>query len=259
MKKVHPFGFFFPGGRFQADTNSNLECLRRILEFIGVGHLPKKLYIQMDNTCKDNKNYKFLLFCAFLLFARYVFEHVIILILFDYRHFSVIEIYFLPVGHTHGQIDQMFSNFSQFLKKWPAKTLLELCFSLKESYNNRNKRKAKKQAMSSEDKRDTEVNIQVIDNVVDVVSWLQSMEIKGSRSHLTLRDSHAFQLQLDTSGNHVIVRSKQYAVLKEWLVRYLLSFSFMLYYVAKGWYIDVRSSIVYGWNSTFYTSSSIPN
>jgi hypothetical protein len=136
-----------------------------------------------------------------------------------YRYISVIELYFLPVGHTHGQIDQMFSCFSQFLKKWPAKTLLELCYSLKESYNNRKKKKAKKQREISEDKRDAEINIQVIDNVVDVISWLQEMEIKGARSHLVLRDSHAFQLQLDYSGENVIVRSKQYAVLKEWLVR----------------------------------------
>jgi hypothetical protein len=72
MKKVHPFGFFFPGARFQADTNSNLECLRRILESIGLERLPKKLFIQLDNTCKDNKNYKFLLYIAFLLFAGFV-------------------------------------------------------------------------------------------------------------------------------------------------------------------------------------------
>jgi hypothetical protein len=71
MKRVHPFGFFFPGARFQADTNSNLECLRRILESVGAKNLPKKLYIQLDNTVKDNKNYKFFAFCAFLLFARF--------------------------------------------------------------------------------------------------------------------------------------------------------------------------------------------
>jgi hypothetical protein len=152
-----------------------------------------------------------------------------ILILFCYRYLSTIEIYFLPIGHTHGQIDQMFSCFSQFLKKWPAKTLLELCCSFKESYNNRKKKKAKKQAQSSEEKRDAEVNIQVIDNVVDVVSWLQSMEIKGARARLVLKDSHAFQLQLDNSGNNVLVRSKQWAVLKEWLVRSLLYLYIYIY------------------------------
>jgi len=59
-KGIHPFGFFFPGGKFPADTNSNVECLRRILKYIGKERLPRLLYIQMDNTCKDNKNYIFL-------------------------------------------------------------------------------------------------------------------------------------------------------------------------------------------------------
>jgi hypothetical protein len=76
LKKSIPFGFFFPGGCYQADTNSNLECLRRILESLsrsmGVNALPRKLHIQLDNTCKDNKNYKFLLYCAYLIFAGYV-------------------------------------------------------------------------------------------------------------------------------------------------------------------------------------------
>ena len=57
-KLIHPYGFFFPGKKFQCDTNSNMECLRRILEDLAKeGKLPKKLYIQMDNTSKDNKNW----------------------------------------------------------------------------------------------------------------------------------------------------------------------------------------------------------
>src|SRR4051812_47366006 len=71
----------------------NLECLRRILSSIGKDKLPKKLFI---NTCKDNKKFYFFGYCAYLTVNRY---------------FLVIEIYFLPVGHTHGQIDQMFSVF----------------------------------------------------------------------------------------------------------------------------------------------------
>jgi hypothetical protein len=56
---IRPFGFFFPGAKFFSDTNSNLECLRRILD--SMAGLPKTLQIQMDNTCKDNKNWFFLL------------------------------------------------------------------------------------------------------------------------------------------------------------------------------------------------------
>ena len=65
------FGYFFPGHRFPADTNSNLECLRRILLRVKAergGTLPKTLYIQLDNTPKDNKNWTLLGYSAYLLF-----------------------------------------------------------------------------------------------------------------------------------------------------------------------------------------------
>jgi hypothetical protein len=139
--------------------------------------------------------------------------------------------YFLAKGHTHGQIDQMFSVFSQYLKKHPARTLLELCFGLLTSYNNSNKKKAKKQAQEGEHKKDTEVNIQVVDSVVDVVSWLKSMEIKGARKDMGLRKSHAFQIQLNPTKDVVLVRSKEWAVSTEWLVgSYFSLFFFLLHF-----------------------------
>jgi hypothetical protein len=98
FRSVTPFGFFFDGNRFRCDTNSNLECLRRILEYIGIDNLPETIYIQLDNTNKDNKNYIFLSFCAYLIWTI--------------LRIKVIEIYFLMVGHTHAQIDQMFSVLS---------------------------------------------------------------------------------------------------------------------------------------------------
>lgn len=69
---IQPFGFFFPGSKFSADTNSNLECLRRILEHIGIDNLPDTLFIQLDNTCKDNKNWIFFSYCAYLVLSGYV-------------------------------------------------------------------------------------------------------------------------------------------------------------------------------------------
>jgi hypothetical protein len=60
---------------------------------------------------------------------------------------EIIEIYFLPVGHTHGQIDQMFSALSKYLKTFPAKTLPELLYSLAQAYNNQKKKKIQKQSL----------------------------------------------------------------------------------------------------------------
>jgi hypothetical protein len=143
----------------------------------------------------------------------------------SFRFFETIEIYFLLVGHTHGQIDQMFSCFAQYLKKFPAKTIPELCFGLHESYNNAKKRKAKKQTYQGEEKKDKPVNTQVIDTVVDVVTWLQTIEIPRAKNNMGLRKSHAFQLKLDISKDLVLVRSKEYSVSPDWLV-FIFTFMF---------------------------------
>jgi hypothetical protein len=51
----------------------------------------------MDNTCKDNKN-------------RFVFAYCNMLV--DMGLFERVEINFLPVGHTHCDVDQLFSRVS---------------------------------------------------------------------------------------------------------------------------------------------------
>jgi hypothetical protein len=73
-KHNHPYGFFFQGKQFPCDTNSNLECFRRILDDIAKsrgGKLPKVLYVQMDNTGKENKNWIFFTYLAYLVLVGY--------------------------------------------------------------------------------------------------------------------------------------------------------------------------------------------
>jgi len=139
-----------------------------------------------------------------------------------FRYVDKIEIYFLPVGHTHGQIDQMFSCLSRYLKFKPAKTLPELCHSLHIAYNNPTKSKAKKQKKQEggEEKKapDKEVITQIINTVVDIKTKVEAMEIKGARKKMTLKDSQAFMLERHRNGNDVIVRSKQWASSGNWLV-----------------------------------------
>jgi len=64
--------------------------------------LPRILYLQMDNCVGDNKNKTVLGMCYHL-----VNEGV----------FDKIKVSFLPVGHTHEDIDQMFSIISKHLKR----------------------------------------------------------------------------------------------------------------------------------------------
>ena len=63
--------------------------------------MPRKCYIQLDNCSGENKNKYFVTFCAALVHLG----------LFD-----KIKISFLPVGHTHEDIDQMFSRLAVLWK-----------------------------------------------------------------------------------------------------------------------------------------------
>jgi hypothetical protein len=65
--------------------------------------LPKRLYLQLDNSAKDNKNrFVIMAFCS-LLTARGIFKEV--------------TVGFLVVGHTHEDIDAYFSYLSKLLKQ----------------------------------------------------------------------------------------------------------------------------------------------
>lgn len=82
-----------PGG-----SNQTIDALSRGLfsliekrEAQGLLNIPSELFVQLDNTTKDNKNRFFFAFCEYLvhigLFAR-------------------VTVNFLPVGHTHEDIDR---------------------------------------------------------------------------------------------------------------------------------------------------------
>lgn len=59
---------------------------------------PNHLFIQMDNSGKDNKNYNVIKFVA-------------ILVALDC--FQEVTLSFMLVGHTHAEADQMFSRISE--------------------------------------------------------------------------------------------------------------------------------------------------
>jgi hypothetical protein len=64
--------------------------------------LPKRLYLQLDNSTKENKNRFVMAFCS-LLTARGIFKEV--------------TVGFLVVGHTHEDIDGYFSYLSKLVKQ----------------------------------------------------------------------------------------------------------------------------------------------
>ena len=66
------------------------------------GKLPPTLHLHMDNCWRENKN-KYVLAMAHLLV--------------HHGCFKTVEICFLPVGHTHNIVDQIFSRFAQAMGK----------------------------------------------------------------------------------------------------------------------------------------------
>jgi len=77
---------FFINEKFAAGSNTTINTLWQIFKGIGFDNVPRKLYLQLDNTVKENKNNHVMRFLCFLVLIG-MFTHV--------------YINFLPVGHTH--------------------------------------------------------------------------------------------------------------------------------------------------------------
>jgi hypothetical protein len=82
-------------------------------------HLPPKLYLQLDGTTRQNKN-QYLFGYLGGLIARGVFDEILVS--------------FLPVGHTHEDIDALFSRFSKALTYCHARSRPELARVLKNGH-----------------------------------------------------------------------------------------------------------------------------
>ena len=93
--------FFTINSTISGSANLNVEGIRRVLvDLYESRPLPRTMYIQGDNA-SDNKCWTLLLFFAMLVYHGYTND----------VYFS-----FLIVGHTHEDIDQVFSILSRFLK-----------------------------------------------------------------------------------------------------------------------------------------------
>lgn len=128
----------------------------------------------------------------------------------------------MPVGHTHGQIDQMFSRLSVFLKRLPAKTLPELQWSLEQAYF---KTKKKKRPSLYIKKKPITV---VIDSVTDCGDWLDGLLIEEEKKKWNLADSLAYQLVPNASQDGVFLKSKALAANDEWMVYPLILSNYVL-------------------------------
>ncbi|KAL3682529.1 hypothetical protein R1sor_000551 [Riccia sorocarpa] len=103
----------------RSDSNLTVSIIHRII-MDWEGPLPPTLYIQLDNTVRENKNANIFAYLAMLI---------------DKKIFRKIKVGFLMVGHTHDHVDKMFSRFSVALRKRQAFTMPELRMVIQESYS----------------------------------------------------------------------------------------------------------------------------
>lgn len=133
--------------QYPHDSNLTLTVITdTLLDFSKKQHLPEVLYLQMDNTTRENKNKYVLTFRAILVqleifrkvrtlfhvtLYRHTFKfscdityiHYYGTSLISYKLPSIcvllilqVQINFLPVGHIHEDIDQLFSKISETIR-----------------------------------------------------------------------------------------------------------------------------------------------
>ena len=113
-------------GHVKQGHNVTIQALWETIDDIKQkqGELPDNLHVQLDNTTKQNKGRFLAAFCEALA-EMGVFKRV---------YFS-----YLPVGHTHEDIDQMFSRFSIRLRKHNALSRQGFAKQIQRSFTKYNK------------------------------------------------------------------------------------------------------------------------
>ncbi|KAL3701174.1 hypothetical protein R1sor_019196 [Riccia sorocarpa] len=110
---------FLTYNNIKSDSNLTITVLHKIL-LEWEGPLPPTLYLQLYNTVRENKNNILFAYLAMLL---------------DRNIFTKIKLGFLLVGHTHDFVDQMFSRFSQALRRENAFTMSRLRSVIQNNYD----------------------------------------------------------------------------------------------------------------------------
>jgi hypothetical protein len=100
---------------FPKDSSTTVQVVFNVLSEVKSlresGRLPPVVYLQLDNTTRENKN-KTMLAALFLLVLH--------------GHVRKIKLSFLPKGHTHEDIDSFFSDIAKILIRCAAYTPMKL-------------------------------------------------------------------------------------------------------------------------------------
>jgi hypothetical protein len=114
------YSYLLPG-HVRQGHDVTIEVLWRVIcdTYTEEGKLPPVLFLQLDNTTKQNK-------------GRFLFAFLALLV----RHnvFDKICVSFLPVGHTHEDIDQIFSRFCTWLRTHNALCPSDMAAQMRRAY-----------------------------------------------------------------------------------------------------------------------------
>ena len=130
--------------------------------------LPKKLFLQLDNSAKDNKNRYVMAFCS-LLTARRIFKEV--------------TVGFLVVGHTHEGIDAHFSYLSKLLKMKNTYVLANLMKAFMDS------------------QKTTAFIPELVQKVADFKKFLYNYKHNGANKLIGLGEMHLFKFYVEENGD----------------------------------------------------------
>lgn len=127
---VHGHGMYIytMNDKWEKGANLVIEVIQRTLKKMEItynGKLPTTFYLQLDNCSRENKN-RFL----FGYLGRLVQQHV----------FETIYISFLPVGHTHEDIDQAFGCISRKMRQVDALSRNDFYNAIAEGYTYKGKK-----------------------------------------------------------------------------------------------------------------------
>ena len=141
--------------------------------------LPKKLFLQLDNSAKDNKNRYVMAFCS-LLTVRRIFKEV--------------TVGFLVVGHTHEDIDAHFSYLSKLLKMKNTYVLADLMKAFMDS------------------QKTTAFILELVQEVADFKKFRQGYEYDGANKLIGLGKMHLFKFYVEETGDDMGWPVMQYKV-----------------------------------------------
>lgn len=118
-----PYAFTCPG-HVKQGHNVTIQAIFDVLVdlFKRNGKLPPVLFLQLDNTTKQNKGTYLSAFLALLI---------------QCGTFKEIYVGFLPVGHTHEDIDQFFSRIAIYFRTHDALSRMHLEHGIQRAYQTR--------------------------------------------------------------------------------------------------------------------------